>query len=81
MSDANDQFKATLERLDAPPPWQIDEEETGVILDANGRDVLCIDTNNTRPDSDVSELAVWIITAVNTCAGFRAVIEPNPESS
>jgi hypothetical protein len=46
--------------------------ELGVIYDAEGRDVITIDVNNERADSQVETIALWIVLAVNTCGGFRA---------
>ena len=56
-------------------PLHLSEEDTGVVLDADGRDVFTVDVNSERPDDQVEAIALWIVCAVNTCGGFR--LEPS----
>jgi len=48
-------------------------DECGVIVDAVGVVVATVDVNNELPDDQVERITSWIILAVNTCGGFRAV--------
>lgn len=66
------QFTRTLCELKHPAPWKASSEDYGVILDANGDTVSIVDTNRERSDEDAFLLAIWIVTAVNTCAGYTA---------
>lgn len=47
-------------------PVRLSEEDIGVILDAEGRDVCVVDSNSTRPDEEVLSIAAWIAAALNT---------------
>lgn len=40
-----------------PRPWRLSEKNIGVVLAANGRDVLTVDVNNERDDEDVIAMA------------------------
>lgn len=66
-----EQFTALLSGCNAPLPWT--ENEYGFVHDAEGYLVLQIDPDNTRPAQETHELACWLVTAVNTLGGFRAV--------
>ena len=67
-------FAKTLHELKHPLPWHASEEDYGVITDAAGDTVAIVDPDNGRTDEDAFQLALWIVTAVNTCAGFTAII-------
>jgi hypothetical protein len=73
-SAATDAFVAELAALDVTLPLRLSEEDLGVVLDADGCDVITIDVNGDRPDNQVAAIAKWIACAVNTCGGFRAEI-------
>jgi hypothetical protein len=74
MSQANDDFAAKLASLGVPAPWELHDEELGVILAANKAGVLTVDTG-TSPYPDIeTTIALAVILAVNTCAGFKATI-------
>ena len=66
-------FDATLAKLCAPPPWRLCDEEVGEVLAADGAIVLTVDRARTN-DAEATELALWIIMAVNTLAGFKAEV-------
>lgn len=68
-----EEFNGLLRDLMAPPPWNF--TEGGTVIDAAGDVVLQVDPNGERPDPQVADLAVWIVMAVNTCAGFKAAEE------
>ena len=68
----SDHFARELEGLGVPAPWRLCEDDVGVILAADGGDVCSADTRVT--DRESSELALWIIMAVNTLAGFKAEV-------
>lgn len=67
-----EQFAALLAALDVRLPLFLHEEAVGVVLDADMRDVLVIDVNGERDDDQATQIASWIVLAVNTCGGFRA---------
>jgi hypothetical protein len=68
-----DQFNALLAARNVQLPLRLSEEDLGVVLDADGRDVFTVDSNGERPDAEVEMIAEWIVVAVNTCGGFKAV--------
>lgn len=68
-----DQFRMMLEQLDVPAPWELDSQDPGMINDAIGAHVLTVDEPRDRSDDDAQGIALAIILAVNTCAGFKAV--------
>jgi len=70
--ETTDRFLTRLSALNVSLPLHISETETGVILDAAGREVITVDVNGERPDNQVHEIALWIAMAVNTCGGFKA---------
>lgn len=66
-------FSAALARLGVPAPWELHDEELGVILAANKQGVATVEAS--RPYQEIeTEIALEIITAVNTCAGFKAYL-------
>jgi len=67
-----DDFKALMAAAGVRLPLNLSADDVGVIVDADGRDVLTVDVDPERNDEDVLRIALWIITAVNTCGGFRA---------
>lgn len=52
-------------------PLRMSDEDTGVILDDDGVDVITVDTNNTRPDAETDAIAMLIVSAVNHLAGLE----------
>lgn len=73
-------FRAMLADENVTLPINLSESDVGVILGADGRDVLVIDVNSERPDPQVAEIANLIIFAVNTYGGFRAEVRWAPAS-
>ena len=69
----SEEFAGQLESLAVPAPWRLCDEEIGEVLAANG-DIACIAGADSDPDEDRSALAMYIILAVNTLAGFKAQI-------
>ena len=65
-------FAAELARLDAPAPWRLCDETVGEVLAAHGG-IACVagDPGDT-PEEDASELALFIVLAINTLSGFKA---------
>ena len=51
------------------------EVEIGVILDRESQSVLIVDQDREPPDQMVARICLSIITAINTCAGFKAHIK------
>jgi hypothetical protein len=65
MSKATDQFKHLASGF-APLPWTISELAEGVILDAEGREILrsCVS------GEDALGIVGAVVCAVNTLAGY-----------
>ena len=74
MSSANEEYRVGLAALGVPAPWRLDDEDVGTILHAENASVLTVDVNRELDDETVGRIALDIILAVNTCAGFRAKI-------
>ncbi|CDX54531.1 conserved hypothetical protein [Mesorhizobium plurifarium] len=72
-AETTEQFVAELAKLDVKLPLNLSETDTGVIVDAEGCGIITIDVNSERPDDQVEQIAGWIVMAVNTCGGFKAV--------
>lgn len=74
----SEQFASELEKLGIPAPWELCDESAGEILAANKEvacqafDAACATFDDTR----ATQAALWIVCAVNTCAGFKAEV-PN----
>ena len=51
-------------------PLRLSDEDTGVLLDDDGVDVITIDVNNTMQDEKVQLIAMMVAECVNTAAGF-----------
>lgn len=66
-------FAAALAAVDVKLPVGPSPDDLGSVLDADGREVLVIDVNREKPDAQVEVIRLWIVLAVNTCGGFRAV--------
>ena len=69
----SEKFRTELAKLCAPAPWRLCDEEAGEVLAADGAIVLTVDRARTN-EQEASALALWIIMAVNTLAGFKAEI-------
>ena len=67
------QFVALLQEQNVRLPLRMADEDVGVVLDADGRDVFTVDVNRERGDLEANLIAEWIVLAVNTCGGFKAV--------
>ncbi|WP_309086427.1 hypothetical protein [Chelativorans sp.] len=60
-----EEFAAALARLGVRLPLNLSLEDTGVLVDADGRDVLTVDVNGERLDGEVHAIACLILRAVN----------------
>jgi len=76
MSQANEDFARWLEKLGTPAPWGLHDEDLGVILAANKASVLVVEPAAIPFREIETEIAMAIITAVNTCAGYKAEYAP-----
>lgn len=72
----SEQFERELAKLCASAPWRLCDEEVGEVLAADGGIVLTVDRARTT-EQEASALALWIIMAVNTLAGFKAEMIPS----
>jgi hypothetical protein len=77
-AETSQDFAADLAALGVALPLTWSDSEPGAILDAAGNEICTVDVNRARPDAEAEALAAWIVCAVNTCAGFRAVAEADP---
>lgn len=66
-------FVERLRQSNVKLPLRPSEEDVGVILDAEGADVLTVDSNGDRENAEVEIITLMIVLAVNTCGGFKAV--------
>lgn len=48
-----------------PRPWRLSEEDVGVVLAADGSEVLTVDTTNRREEIDVIALAELLMDLGN----------------
>jgi hypothetical protein len=65
-------FAAELAKHDITLPLKLSDEDTGVIIDSAGRDIVTVDVNGERDDIQVTLIAAWIAEAVNAYGGFAA---------
>ncbi len=66
-------FVEWLQQAGVKLPVRPSEEDLGVILDADGANVLVVDDNGLRDNDDVEVITMAIVLAVNTCGAFKAV--------
>ncbi len=72
-AETTEQFVAELAKLHVKLPLSLHETETGSVIDATCREIFMVDPNCEWPEAEVEQVALWIILAVNTCGGFKAV--------
>ncbi|WP_052201909.1 hypothetical protein [Ensifer sp. ZNC0028] len=61
-------------------PLHVSKEECGVILDADGRDVLTVDSNGFQPDDQVNAIAALIAACINQSPGVTFNLPPVSET-
>ena len=66
----SEQFQAALTDLMSPGPWDLADRTPGEIKAANGALVLTVD-HGLLDSRDKNALALWVVMAVNTLAGWR----------
>lgn len=66
----SEEFAARLEKIGIPAPWRLCDEEPGLVLAANGEEAISAAT--AHPDEDATAIAILVMLAVNTLAGFKA---------
>lgn len=69
----SEEFANDLRDLGMPAPWRLDEDAPGELLAANSALVLRVDPSDSMPWEKASDLAAFVLCAVNTLAGFKAV--------
>lgn len=52
-------------------PLRLSEEDLGVALDADGRDVLTVDVNGERPNDQVEAICLAIVDVINAASEAR----------
>lgn len=57
-------------------PLRLSDEDAGVVVDADGRDVLTVDVNGEIPDKDANGIAALAARIVNEAAGCTAAPAP-----
>jgi hypothetical protein len=68
-------FAKAMTEVNVTLPIDLDQEDAATIVDADGKIVCVVDPNSDRPNTEVVQIAMWIVCAVNTCGGFAAVGE------
>ena len=71
-SETTDSYAKLLNDLDVKLPIRLHDEDAGVVIDADGKDVFLVPVQDSGSQENSTLVASWIVTAVNTCAGFRA---------
>jgi hypothetical protein len=64
-----ERFRDLLAGLNVKLPLALSKLDIGVILDADGRDVITIDVNGERPDREVTSIALTVTLAINSWGG------------
>jgi hypothetical protein len=67
---SDEEFVAALDRLGIKLPLRLSEEDVGVVLDAEGRDVFTVDVNNGLSDAEATEIAELLVAGVHIGAGL-----------
>lgn len=65
-------FGTVLSGLGIKLPLAPHDFDIGVIVDAEGHDILTVDVNNARPDEEVKAICQYVILACNICGSLRA---------
>lgn len=73
----SDQFAADLDSLGVPAPWRLCDEEVGEVLAANGAIACNAETIGNLSEDDATRVALQIVLAINTLAGFKVVLDTN----
>lgn len=76
---ASSRYAANLLAANVRCPLAISNQHPATIIDAEGRDVLTITTNDERSRVEAIAIAAWIIVGVNVCAGFEDHIPTFPD--
>ncbi|MCT7667644.1 hypothetical protein [Shinella kummerowiae] len=78
-----DGFAAVFLANNVELPLEPSSEDAGVLLDAQGRDVITIDVNGERPDEEVYALTAYLCMAINGAGGFKvlAATSSDPEDA
>lgn len=56
-------------------PLRLSDEDTGVIPDEDGVDIITVDVNGFREDELVMSIASLVISAINLFAGFEEFVD------
>jgi hypothetical protein len=65
-----DDFQRLANAIQSPLPWTSDDQEPGVLRDANG-DLLLAACGS---PAEAKVICALIMLAVNTCGGFKAEV-------
>ncbi|HAU74372.1 MAG TPA: hypothetical protein DCW88_02195 [Agrobacterium sp.] len=66
-------FLTAMAELGVSFPLTYSERDMGVLLDADGEELLTIDSSGSMPDDTVSLIAANIVMTLNNAAGFVAI--------
>jgi len=72
-ADTTEAFVAALSGLGVKLPLALHDEEVGSVIDADKHEVFVVDVHSELPNEVAEHIASWIVLAVNTCGGFKAV--------
>lgn len=75
MSDIADHhgIVALFKQADVKLPLHLSDEDIGVILDDDGKDIITVDSNGFRSDERVITITSLVAAAINMFAGFQEV--------
>lgn len=68
-----EQFAALMADCGVLLPVSFSDDNPREIVDATGDCVCVIDVDHLHDYPTVLKRAAWIVTAINTCGGFRAL--------
>lgn len=66
-------FIQAMSELGVSFPLTCSQRDMGVLLDADGDELLTIDSSGSMPDNTVALLCANIVMVLNNAAGYRAV--------
>ncbi|RWN47161.1 MAG: hypothetical protein EOS03_12445 [Mesorhizobium sp.] len=66
-------FVAALAGCGVKLPLALHSQEVGSVIDADNHEVFVVDVHSELSDEVTEYIASWLVLAVNTCGGFKAV--------
>ena len=72
-TEVQSRYRELLAAAGRPLPWRMSHEEAGLVTAADGSDAATVDVDRQVSDAAAAAIAAWIVCAVNTCGGYRAL--------